>query len=131
MTTQNIPAVATTLEQARQQFEQWRETRPRFSPIPETLWTLAVAMAREHGVNQAAQLLRLNYTALKRRVNGARGPARPQQPSATWVERVPPALSPCTIELENAQGLKMKIQVTSPQAVDWVALARSFWSPRP
>jgi hypothetical protein len=55
MTTQNIPAIPTTLEQARQQFEQWRETRPRFSPIPETLWTLAVAMAREHGVNQAAQ----------------------------------------------------------------------------
>jgi hypothetical protein len=60
MTTQNIPALPTTLEQARQQFEQWRETRPRFSPLPETLWTLAVAMAREHGVNQAAQLLQLN-----------------------------------------------------------------------
>lgn len=36
-------------------------------------------MAREQGVNQAAQLLRLNYTALKKRVEGARGPARPQQ----------------------------------------------------
>ncbi len=79
MTTQNIPAVPTTLEQAHQQFERWRETRPRVSPIPETLWTLAVAMAREQGVNQAAQLLRLNYTALKKRVEGARGPARPQQ----------------------------------------------------
>ena len=129
MTTPNIPAIPTTLEQARQQFEQWRETRPPFSPIPETLWTLAVAMAREHGVNQAAQLLRLNYTALKKRVEGARGPARPRHRSATFVELVPSTLSPCTIELEN-QGLKMKIQVTSPQAVDWIALARSFWSPR-
>lgn len=36
-------------------FDQRRETRAGFSPIPETLWTLAVAMAREHGVNQAAQ----------------------------------------------------------------------------
>ncbi|HZT68184.1 MAG TPA: hypothetical protein VFC10_00330 [Terriglobia bacterium] len=42
MTVQNIPTVPTTVEHARQQFEQWRETRPPFSPIPETLWTLAV-----------------------------------------------------------------------------------------
>ncbi|GEM_PF-5314434 len=81
-------------------------------------------------MNQAAQLLRLNYTAFKKRVEGARGPAHSRQPSATFVELVPPALSPYTIELENAQGLKMKIQVTGPQAVDWIALARSFWSPR-
>jgi hypothetical protein len=130
MTTQNIPAVPMTLEQARQQFESWRGTRPRVSPIPETLWALAVSMAREHGVNQTAQLLRLNYTALKERVEAAHASMRRYKRSSTarFVELVPPALSPCTIELENAQGAKMKIHLSGLQTVDLVALSRSFWS---
>ena len=131
MTSQNMPVVQTTLEQARQQFEGWRGTRPRVSPIPERLWTLAVAMAREHGVNQIAKLLRLNYTALKERVEAAHGSVgRSKRPSAaTFVELAPTGgLSPCTIELENAQGAKMKIHLSSLQAVDLVALSRSFWS---
>lgn len=84
MTTRDIFAVVTTLEQARQQIGQRRETRPHFSLIPDTLWTVAVAMAREHGVNQADQSLRLNYAALKKRDEGARGPV-PRHRSATFV----------------------------------------------
>jgi len=119
-----------TMEQARRRFECWRKTRPPTSRIPDALWTLAVEIAREHGVNPTARTLRLNHTALKKRFQAAGGRACPQPPSATFVELVPPptALSPCTIELENAQGAKMKIHLASPETLDLVALSRSLWS---
>jgi len=34
--------------------------RKRCSPIPENLWSSAVEMAREHGLNRTARTLRLN-----------------------------------------------------------------------
>jgi hypothetical protein len=63
---------------------------------------------------------------------GARGRRRLPPPSgaATFVELVPPpaALSPCTIELENARGEKMKIHLPHLEAADLAALSRSLWS---
>lgn len=118
-----------TMERVRQRFERWRRTRPHFSPIPEGLWALAVEVAREHGVNPTAHLLHLNHTALKKRVQAVEGSARLRRRSpARFVELVPPSLSPCTIELENARGAKMRIHLANPERVDWVALGRSLWS---
>ena len=124
-----------TMERVRQRFERWRTSRPQFSPIPQDLWALAVEVAREHGVNATAHVLHLNNTALKKRVqavkpnSGRQGPVRRRRPRASFVElpTTPHPLSPCTIELENAQGAKLKIHLASPASLDWVALTRSFW----
>jgi hypothetical protein len=125
-----------TMERVRRRFEHWRSSRPSFSPIPEGLWALAVEVAREHGVNAAAQVLHLNHTALKKRVqavkpnSGLEGPVRRRRSRASFVElpTPPQPLSPCTIELENAQGAKLKIHLANPASLDWVALTRSFWA---
>jgi hypothetical protein len=117
-----------TMERARQRFERWRRTRAHFAPIPAALWALAVEVAREYGVNPTAHFLHLNHTSLKKHVQEGEKSARPGRSPARFVELVPPGLSPCTIELENAQGGKMRIHLASPQALDWVALSRSFWS---
>jgi hypothetical protein len=124
-----------TMERVRRRFERWRTSRPQFSPIPQDLWALAVEVAREHGVNATAHVLHLNHTALKKRVqavkpnSGLEGPVRRRRPRATFVElpTPPQPLSPCTIELENAQGAKLKIHLANPASLDWVALTRSFW----
>jgi hypothetical protein len=124
--TRTIP---TTLERARQRFERWRKVRPSLSPIPKALWALAVKMAQEHGVSRTAQTLRLDYYTLKERVQAADGSARLPQPTSAFVELLPQpsGLSPCTIELENGQGAKMKIHLARPEAVDLLALSRSLW----
>ncbi|MGH9352582.1 MAG: hypothetical protein ACRD2G_10535 [Terriglobia bacterium] len=144
MASPNAPNRSTTLERARRRFEHWRRARRSGARIPNALWALAVAVAREHGVNPTSECLHVDFNHLKKRLAtgssppreskdfafGLKGPARPPRPStATFVELTPSpsALSPCTIELENVQGAKMKIHLASPEAVDLVALSRSLW----
>ena len=40
--------VPVEMEQARQELERWRSTRPHRSPIPEPLWEAAVKLARQY-----------------------------------------------------------------------------------
>src|SRR5437667_7793914 len=115
MKTRKITASGSRFEQVRHSFDLWRKIRKCCSPIPENLWSSAVELAREHGLHRTAQTLRLNYYSLKKRfplISGA--PSRAQK-EPTFVELFPPpgaaGHSVCTIEMENAQGGKMKIHV--------------------
>jgi hypothetical protein len=49
-TRDTIPA---DLEEVRLQFESWRGTHTRRSPIPEALWASAVKLAREQGLEES------------------------------------------------------------------------------
>jgi hypothetical protein len=130
-----------TLEEARRQFARWRKNRLGPSRIPEALWTLAVEAARHHGVNPTARGLHLGFNDLKWRLQAAsgagvrklrdsklrsRGSSPRGGPGTAFLEilpqSIPPIPSPCTIELENAQGVKMKIYLASPEALDLVGL---------
>jgi hypothetical protein len=67
-------------ERVQHRFDLWRKTRKRCSPIPETLWSSAVELAREHGLHRTARALRLNYYSLKKRfpvISGALGTEKP------------------------------------------------------
>jgi hypothetical protein len=129
MAVRKARVLPTTLEQARHEFEHWRKVRPSLSPIPKALWALAVKIAQEHGVSRTAETLRLNYYTLKERLHAAGDSAHLPRATSTFIELVPPpsGLCPCTIELENGQGAKMKIHLARPEAVDLVALSRSLW----
>jgi hypothetical protein len=118
------------LERVQYRFELWRKTRKRCAPIPETLWTLAVELARAHGLHQTARALRLNYYSLKERLSAVEGPPCRSPNKATFVELLPrgaSSLSACTIEMENAQGGKMKIHLQGPGSPDLAVLSDSFW----
>jgi hypothetical protein len=117
------------LERVQYRFERWRKTRKRRSPIPATLWTSAVELAREHGLHQTARALRLNYYSLKERFSAVEDPPCRSPKKATFVELLPPgsSLSACTIEMENAQGGKMKIHVQGLGSPDLAVLSDSFW----
>jgi len=131
--TQDAPDPRTSLEQVRRRFERWRRRRASSSGvgsrIPEALWAQAVVAAQEHGVNPTAQFLHLDYNHLKKRLRAASDAARLDRPRAAFVELPTPSPhpSPCTIELENAHGAKLKIHLANPASIDWVVLIRSFW----
>jgi hypothetical protein len=119
------------MERVRQRLEQWRRTRtPRRSPIPATLWAAAVALAGQHGLYTTSRLLRLDYTALKRRMSTAGDRA---VAAASWrptvIELSPaPGLCPCVIEIESPCGGRLRVQVPQVTVPDLVALTRGVWS---
>lgn len=109
-----------------QRFAAWRKTRGARQRIPEPLWTAAVKMAVEHGLNRTASFLNLDYYSLKKRVEGASGQVEP-----TFVELPSSSLSmmsECVIEFENATGARLRVHLKGQNTPDLLALSRSFWN---
>ena len=121
------------LEGVRWRFERWRRTRKVRSRVPESLWAAAVKMARVCGVHRIARALRVEYYALKKRVEQevAQTSGVPEAGAgATFVELASPArVGPCecTLELENGSGAKMRVHLKGVEAPDLAALSRSLW----
>ena len=129
--TQDLPA---RLEGLRRRFERWRRTRRVRTRIPEPLWAAAVKVAGTYGIQRTAKTLRIDYYALKKRVEGAPAVTASTAPAetagATFLELPPsawPSPSECTLELENAVGAKMRVHLKGVEAPDLAALSRSFW----
>jgi len=131
--TRDLPA---RLEGLRRRFERWRGTHKARSRIPEPLWGSAVKMASTFGLNRTAKTLRLDYYVLKKRVKQDRVAIAdpPEKDAATFLELVSPTsagLCHCTLDLENAGGAKMRVQLKSITMPDLAALSRSFWNHQP
>jgi hypothetical protein len=122
------------LQNARRRFERWRVTRKSRTRIPEPLWAAAVKLAEAYGVYLTAKTLGLDYYSLKKRLKEKSSRPRPAKAAPveapTFVELASPlrmSLPECTLELEDAAGAKMRIQVKGIEARDLTALSRSLW----
>ncbi len=121
------------LEQVQRRFEEFRNARPGHSRLPEALWAAAADLARRHGVNPTARALRLDYTALKRRAEkrGRRNAKRKQATPPTFLEFVAPgakAVTNCTVEVESAQGGKLRLELKAVATTELANLIRAFVS---
>jgi len=116
---------------AERQFAKWRRTRKLGTRIPQRLWASAVKLAATYGLHQTAAALRLDYYSLKKRVERtAPQGGRQAQTMPAFVELTSPVLASsreCVIELENGAGSRMRIHLKGGDALDVVALGRSFW----
>ena len=130
--TRDLPA---RLEGLRRRFERWRGTHRARSRIPEPLWASAVKMAGMYGLNRTARTLRLDYYVLKKRVQQVRTPVTdPPDGPTTFLELTSPLSTgdcECTLELENAAGVKMRVHLKGAASPDLVAISRSFWNQPP
>jgi hypothetical protein len=123
------------LEDAKEQFEYWRATRPKGrSRIPGELWQRAIELVGSHTVDEVARSLSLNHSELKSRYEAQHSPAAP--PAVA----VPPRFvefscqSPsipvagCVLEVEGSGGRKLKVTVQyEGSGLDVLALARGLW----
>jgi hypothetical protein len=135
MDTRRSRTLPAGLEGVERRFKRWRQTRRIPSRIPGRLWAGAVKMAGTCGISHTAKTLRVNYNALKKRVDeaaAARG--EPERAAvATFLELAPPARvgsCQCTLELEDSSGAKMRVHLQGAEAPDLAALSRSFWELR-
>ena len=120
--------VADSIPQLQAQLEEFRTTHPRRTKLPESLWQSAVKLARRHGVYAVAHPLRLDYSKLKRQVNGSSAPRR-RKAQARFVELMGAAaarVDEYMIEFESPHGLKMRIHWKASRPLDWGALLRAW-----
>jgi hypothetical protein len=116
MGTTKARSLPAPLEGLRRRFERWRQTRKARSPIPDPLWASAAKMAGRHGIHRTAKALRVNYYSLKKRVEQmAVAAAVPGEPAVTTFLQLAPAAPlgsyECTMELEDAEGAKMRVHL--------------------
>jgi hypothetical protein len=114
--------------QLQRQLEQFRNSQPARTKLPESLWQAAVELARQHGVYPVAHPLRLDYTRLKERLGGP-PTVRPKAPKPGFVELVAPScaqLEEYVIEVESRGGSKMRIQWKAAAPPDWATLLQAW-----
>jgi hypothetical protein len=121
------------LVRGRRGFERWRRTHKPPTRLPEPLWALATKLAREYGLSRTARILRLDYNGLKKRLEFlASDETSPVTPPPPFLELLPsgmPSIIECTLEREDAQGVKIRIHLKGRELPDLAALGRSLWSP--
>jgi hypothetical protein len=120
-----------SLEQVKRRFERWRASRKRGQHIPRPLWDSAVILAKEHGLERIASELRIKYDGLKKQLEGGEVPGRAVVGEARFVELFAPTsvgACECVVELQNARGARMRIQLKGGDLAGLASLSSSFWS---
>jgi hypothetical protein len=116
------------IDQLQRQLDEFRNAQPHWTKLPETLWQAAVELARQHGVDSVAHPLRLDYTGLKKRLDGV-ADRRKKAAKPAFVELIADqsaTMADCVIEFESSVGSKMRIQWKASTAPDWIRLFRAW-----
>ncbi len=127
-----------SLEDLDRRFRRWRESRRRGDHIPAQLWEEAAGMAREQGASRIANRLGLNTGALKRRMHNAAEQTQAGTGESEFVELMAASAATvtaatmvareCVIELENARGAKMRVELNGQGLAGLAHLCSGFWS---
>jgi hypothetical protein len=126
---------ADALVQLKERFAAWRKQRKLGMRIPPELWCAAVEMVAEHGACRVAGELNLDYDMLKRRVAQTGAEVTTTELAPRFVELfaaggampAPSALRPeCVVELANAHGARMRVELNGQGLVGLSALCSVF-----
>jgi hypothetical protein len=128
--TQTAPENREDLEQLRLRFEEFRGTRTGRTRLPEILWQEAAKAARGYGVNTVAHELHLDWSKLKRKMLKQDQPkvSRNKTPP-TFIELIgatPGGLTSCLVEMESAQGGKLRLDLKAIATSELAGLIRAF-----
>jgi hypothetical protein len=127
-------ATVEALAALKQQFEQWRAARRQGEKIPAPLWDAAVGAMAEHSAYRVSRELRLDYMSLKRRAALPGPSTHPRAPR--FVELAAPQGVPmptaqlepqCVVEMANARGATMRVQLHGGALAGLPALCQAFW----
>jgi hypothetical protein len=129
MSTFELEKLPKDLVHVRSQFEAWRRQRKAGGRIPQSLWALAVRLARTHGISRTAAVLGVNDDRLKKQTEMAAS-TLPSSGRPTFVELPSPVMvgKQCLFELVNRAGASMCVQLVGYDTADIETIARSFWN---
>ena len=113
------------IERVRSQFEEWRAHKSRRDRIPERLWSAAAEAAQRHGVHAVSRAVRIEHSALRRRVQATSSGAS-DAPGFIEMENAAAGGIGCIVDLEKSNGTRMRICVHDGAAVDWSRMKEAF-----
>lgn len=124
------------LSQLKRRFDQWRAGRKVGQRIAQDLWAGAVIAATEYGAYRVSAELHLDYNVLKRRGALASGKAPGTELTSRFVELFAPAGATkwatsrpeCVVEMDNARGAKMRVELNAGGLSGLAGLCSAFWS---
>jgi hypothetical protein len=125
------------LAQLKERFATWRAARKLGMRIPPELWSAAVEIVAVCGACQVAGELNLDYDALKRRVAQAGGKVTSTELAPRFVELFAPAgrtmaagssQPECVVEMANARGAKMRVELSGNGLCGLSTLCNAFWA---
>lgn len=127
------------LERAKQLFSDWRKIKSGRERIPNSLWNAASDLFHTWGlgINKIANSLRLNYTALKTKINETPSvdvkTIDDTESTLTFIEVEPPPhfSSDCVIEMEKQSGVKMRMCFRGRADPAVISLGRYFLENHP
>lgn len=121
-----------SLSEVRRQFERWRKRRRRGTRIPENLWRAAADVSRHAGVSKTAQVLSLDYYALRRRTETALEArpawAAPLEGGFLEIPLCAPPSPECVLEIEDPRGARLRVELKGATPAYLESLARTIWS---
>ena len=131
MDEQIIPTAKPTIEEVRQRFERWRESKKHHTTtIPVSLWEGAVSLCADHSICKISRSLRLDYNVLKRRVCNSHTESFPESvTSSAFVELDLKASLPeveCLAEREDNDGAKRKMHIKGRLYLDPLEFMKAF-----
>ena len=124
------------LFELKRRFDEWRAGRKVGERIPSELWARAVAASVERGAYRVSVELHLDYGVLKRRAALA-GNTPGAELAPRFVELFAPAsaMKPaaasqpeCVVELANARGAKMRVELSGNGLAGLSSLCSAFWT---
>jgi hypothetical protein len=117
------------VEQLKRRFEEFRNAQPLRARLPEALWAAAAELATRYGVHPIARALRLDYSGLRRRVEQRREEKSGAVDAAAFIELVGPVAgtsTSCRVEVESAEGSKLRLEFNAVATGELVNLIRAF-----
>ena len=123
-------SVSEPLAELQAQLAEFRSTHPPRTRLPQSLWQSAADLARRHGLYVVARSLKLDYSTLKKHLNGSakdRSTRKKAQPR--FIELMGAthhSVDEYLIEFESARGRKLRIHCKTNTPPDWPVLLREW-----
>ena len=119
------------MKKVQEQFADWRKNKSsRGSATPQHLWEAAVSLRDDYSAYEIAKNLRVGYNKLQSLISEASKTKSEPTPAFIQMEIPPPPVQPkqneWSIEMEKADGTKMKISGSGLQMPDIALICQSF-----
>jgi len=119
------------LEEVRERFESWRESRKRGARIPAELWQAAVSLFPRYSVNRISRALRLGYEDVRNRVENERdGGAKDFRFWEIRMSELQAHIGECRLRAEDGEGRKVELELKSIEAGQLLQLLGGLWNER-